>query len=546
MKVPFSTYLLFSCIALLGTPSVSFSQEQIRAVPIQPQEELFKFANLLYGNQNFEEAAPKYMRFLTEYPKSVNAPTAWYRLGDCQRRLKNVAEAKKAFQQVLKLDPNGPFAGFASYAMAVYTFNENKFDASLPYFRIATNKLKDPKISLEAQFFYAQALQLAKSNEEAIAAYKTVLASKVPNLYRERSELELAKLLLAAGKKDESTKHFTSLAANAKDPSIRDEATFKAGILGLDSANPEKAEAFLLSTLKNSTSNPDFRAQAQLALLLRANDRNDLEKVTVYYGAGPLGKEKSQSTAQMMLIAANAYRKLNKLAKAIEIYGKIESDQNFRKLPEGRMAGFQKLNCFLEAGDPDIARWVDKYVANQSEIDPDTPFIDLALLIKAERLYENKDYKNAAVTYRNVRPSNIDPKYVPARHYKMGWALIESGNEPQGLDILGEFASDWPDDPRVPSALVKRAMTFQTLENYEDALSNYQTLTKRFPSDPNSEFSMQQIALIHAQLQQIRPMVEAYSNLLKRFPNTPIKAEAHYWIGGGLFDLKDYKPAIPA
>lgn len=546
MKVSFLPHYLFSCVFLLGNWTVSFGQEQIRAVPIQAQEELFKFANLLYGNQNFAEAAPKYMRFLTEHPKSLNAPTAWYRLGDCQRRLKNVAEAKKAFQQVLKIDPNGPFAGFAAYAMAVYTFNENKFDASLPYFRIATARLKDPKINLEAFFFYAQALQLAENNGEAVKAYKVVLASKLPNDYRERSELELAKLLLMAGKKDEAIKHFANLAGSAKDASIKDEATFKAGILGLDSNDSAKAEAFLLKTLKSPTSNPKFKAQAQLALLLRANDRKDHEKVTVYYGAGPLGKEKTQSTAQMMLIAADAYRKLNKLAKAIEIYGKIESDQAFRKLPEGREAGFRKLHCFLEAGDPDIARWVDKYVAAQSEIDPNTPFIDLALLIKAERLYENKDFKNAAITYRNVRPGNIDPKYVPVRHYKMGWALIESGSDAQGVDILGEFANDWPEDPRVPSALVKRAMTFQKLENYEEALSNYETLTKKYPSDPNTEFAMQQIALIHAQLRQIRPMVEAYRNLLGRFPNTPIKAEANYWIGGGLFDLKDYKPAIPA
>tara|TARA_R110002096_G_scaffold403766_4_gene601377 strand:+ start:12097 stop:14442 length:2346 start_codon:yes stop_codon:yes gene_type:complete len=546
MKVSFFPLLLLSGLLLLGMPSLSHSQDQIRAVPIQAQEELFKFANLLYGNQNFEEAAPKYMRFLAEHPKSVNAPTAWYRLADCQRRLKNIEEAKKAFKQVLAIDPNGPFAGFAAYAMAVYTFNENKFDASLPYFRIATNKLKDPKINLESLFFYAQALQLAKSDTEAIKTYQAVLASKVPNDYRERAELELAKLQLAAGKKAEATQHFANLASSAKDPSIRDEATFKAGILGLDSDNPQKAEAFLLNTLKSPSSNPDFKAQAQLALILQANDRKDYEKVSVYYGAGPLGNEKTQSTAQMMLIAADAYRKLGKLAKAIEIYGKIESDQSFRKLPEGREAGFRKLHCFLEAGDPDIARWVDKYVENQSTIDPETPFIDLALLIKAERLYENKDYKNAAITYRNVRPGNIDPKYVPVRHYKMGWALIESGSEAQGLDILGEFANDWPEDPRVPSALVKRAMTFQAIENYEQSLSNYVALTKKFPSDPNTEYAMQQIALIHAQLRQIRPMVDAYAQLLKRFPNTAIKAEANYWIGGGLFDLKDYKLAIPA
>ncbi len=522
------------------------AQQQVKAVPIQAQEEAFQFANMLYGNGNFEQAESTYIEFLKAHPKSPNAPTAWYRLGDCQRRMDKIADAKRAFQNVLTIDPGGPFAGFAAYAMAVYTFNEDKYDAALPYFRIATSKLNDPRIQVESQFFYAQALQLAGSNNEAIKEYEAVLQAKIPNGFQERAELDLAKLLQATGRTDDAIRHFANLANIAKDPSIKDESTFKAGILGLSSEDPKPAEALLLKTLKSPGSPPEFKAQAQLALILRANEREDFQSVIVYYGVGPLGMDKTASTAQMMMIAAHAYRRLNKLGNAIEIYSKIENEPAFRKLDESKEAGFRKLQCFLEAGDENIARWVDKYVAAQSAIDAETPYIDLALLIKAERLYDNKAFKEAARAYRDVRPGNIDPKFVPIRHYKMGWSLIECGELAQGLDILGEFTANWPEDPRVPSALVRRAMTFQELEQFEKAQASYSELANQFPDDPNTEFALQQIALIHAQQRRIDQMVKAYQELLKRFPNTKVKAEAHYWIGGGLFDLKNYADCIPA
>ena len=445
---------------------------------------------------------------------------------------------------MLTIDPEGPFSGVSAYYLAVHAFNDSKFDAALPFFRTAIAKLTEPKIKLEAQFFYAQALQLAGSGTEAIAQFRAVLQSNAPAEYRERSELELGKLLQAAGNLAEARQHFANAAETAKKQSIRDEAQFKAGILGLDAEDTTKAEAFLLETLKSSTSDPRFKAQSQLALILRARDRKDHRAVTTYYGAGPLGREKTRSTAQMMMIAADAYRLLNNLGKAIEIYGKIELDPDFRKFKEATEAGYRKLQCFLQAGDKNIARWVDRFVQHQSTIDAETPYIDLALLIKAENLFDIKSFKESARAYRNVRPSNIDPKFVPVRHYKMGWALIESGESEQGLDILGEFANKWPEDTRVPSALVKCALTYQQLDKLDEAQASFKTLADKFPEDPKTEFAMQQIGLIHAQKKRVRPMVDAYRALLARFPETKVKAEANYWIGGGLFDLKDYKQCV--
>lgn len=40
-------------------------------------------------------------------------------------------------------------------------------------------------------------------------------------------------------------------------------------------------------------------------------------------------------------------------------------------------------------------------------------------------------------------------------------------------------------------------------------------------------------------------MVADYAQLLKEFPQTKVAGEAHYWIGSGKFNLKDYAAAVP-
>ncbi|MEM7013761.1 MAG: tetratricopeptide repeat protein [Verrucomicrobiota bacterium] len=241
-------------------------------------------------------------------------------------------------------------------------------------------------------------------------------------------------------------------------------------------------------------------------------------------------------------MVAHSQRQLKNYAEAIRLYGAIERDHPGTK--EATEAGFRKLQCFHVVGDEDLPLYVDRYVGTQSKVDPNTPYLDLALLLKAERLFENKKFAEAAEAYGQVRPDKIDESYGPDRLYKMAWALVDGGKLADGIQALGDFIGGYKDDPRIPSVLAKRASAHLKAENLDAALADYQKLADDFPKDENAEYALHQSARIYHQKAQLKEMVGAYQKLLERFPETVIKGEANYWIGSGLFEVEEYEKSI--
>lgn len=504
--------------------------------------DLFQFANLNYDYGRYEAAAQKYTTLLKTAPDHPGAIPAWFRLGDCYRRLNFLDEANQCFETYLLKAPEGEYAAPAALAVARYYFNKDLYPKAVGPFRVALTKLTDPAMKAETRFFLAQALQYSNDKQNARQEYATLLKGPATE-FHERAELELAKLLLEEGKTAEALRYFSRLAGAAKDESIRDEANFRAGVLNLESAKPEEAEKLLKQTLEQSK-NPTFRQIAQMALMDRAYRRKDYSEVIRLYSLLPLGA-KGKAKAQLDMMFANSLRNKNELAQAIRIFGQIE--QEFRGSAEGTEAGYRKLLIFHDVKDKDLPKFVDEYVASMRQVDANSHYIDLALLLKAENLYDARLFQGAAEAYSQVRPDKVekvDPKYASMRLFKMGWAYAESGNSALGIETLGDFVAQWPKDPLAATALVKRGITYYKVEDYRGALQDFTRIVKEYPDSKDLEYAMHQVALLLRFERRVKEMVEAYQALLAKFPNTEVKAEALFWIGGGLFDLKQYKECI--
>ncbi|MBU6301036.1 MAG: tetratricopeptide repeat protein [Verrucomicrobia bacterium] len=544
------------CAALLlllpGTARLTAQGPGLRATPIQPgagpalaptaetMDTRLRFANMLYNYQKYEGAKEKYSEYLRSSPDGPESAAAWFRLGDCHRRLNAPDDAIRCLSNYLKLAPEGEFAAAAAFSIARIHFNADRYADSLPYWAMATVSLKDPEMKMETEFFYAQASQLSGKIPQAMAAYQKLVEATIEHRYRERSELELARLALEEGDKTSARKHFENLAAKAADPAIKDESRFRAGMLGLENTDTGAGETLLKETLSGSK-NASFRQLAQMALMQKAYERQDYSEVIRLHALMPLQVE-GTTRAQLDLMAANSLRQKKSLGPAIQLFDQIE--KSFPGTAEATEAGYRKLLCAHEAGEASLPRLIDSFIATQSATDASSHYIDLAWLLKGETLFGARDFKGAAESYRNVRPENIDAKYGPSRLYKMGWAMIDSGSGPEGMTALEDFIKKYSLNPLVPSAMMKVAITHHQKEEFKEALEGYQRLVKAHPESADTQNAMTQIALIHRQLRQLEPMVAAYQALVRKFPDTPLKAEAHFWIGGGLFDLKKYKDCL--
>ena len=500
--------------------------------------DLYRFADLNFSSGLYENAYKKYVTALKTFPDHPMAVPAWFRLGDCYRRLNYPNEANGCFERYLAIAPDGEYATAAALAVARYYFNKDVYQKAVEPFKAALAKLTDPVVKAETRFFLAQALQYSNDKVNAQQEYNQLLKGPKTE-YHERAELELGKLLLEQGQGAEALKYFTEL-AGAKDEGIRDEAGFRAGVLNLEAEKPEEAQRLLKQTLEKSQ-NQTFRQIAQMALMDHAYKHENYTEVIRLYALMPLGA-KGKAKAQLDMMFANSLRKKNDLAQAIRIFGEIEKE--FRGMPEGTEAGYRKLMIFHDVKDKDLPKFVDAYVASIRQVDAGSANIDLALLLKAETLFENKEYAGAAAAYSEVRLEKVDPKYAAARLFKMGWAYAECGNAAMAIDVLGDFVAQWPKDPQAATALIRRAITYLKLEDYKGALQDFSRVVKNYPNSKDLEYAMHQVALVLRHERRVKEMVEAYQALLAKYPNTEVRSEATFWIGGGLFDLKRYQECL--
>jgi len=298
----------------------------------------------------------------------------------------------------------------------------------------------------------------------------------------------------------------------------------------------------MLDKVLKSESGKTWKALAQIGLIFNQFSSNDYKGVIQTYNRG-IYEAPADSRAQMLLLVAHSYRLTKQLKEAADVYGILE--RNYRDRAEGIEGGYRRLQCFHLLGDGGLPVYAGRYIETQRKIDPESKFLDLALLMKAEWHFEHNEFAEAAKAYAEVRPANIPQEHHIARLYKLGWSQVEGAKVDDGIATLGEFLKKYPDDDLAPSALAKRASTHQASKDPEQALKDYQTLASRYATSNELEFALQQTAIIQLALKDTPAMISAFLNLLEKFPKTSAAAEANFWIGSGYIQQKNYKQAIP-
>lgn len=523
----------------------------------QKVEDVLSYADMLYGRDKFALAAQQYQIFIREQPRSPNLQIAWFRLGECYLKAGQEADAVTSFNFLITTYKKGAFVGSGAYRLAVLRYNAGDFENALKYFKIARDELTAEEAKLQARYYYARSLQLTKNNKEALAEFNIVLEAvpKENNLFYDRCLLETARLSFDLGDTEGALKKFVILSETASTQEIKEEAIVRGGLLASEVGQVELSEKLLNQALRFSDTSP-WKSLAQVGAIFNAFTAEDYQKVVGLYNTGAYNTP-NESRAKLLLIVGHSYRILGDLESSLRLYSIVEG--KFSDQKEGIEAGYRKLQILHQTGDKLLPEFASRFADKQREVDPESSFIDMAYLMKAEWHFNQADnsasgpgsefaikhYKDAATAYKRVRVDKIDEKYHEARLYKQGWSEIESGDQQDGILTLSRFIQRHPNSNLASSALAKRAMAYQAQEDHQFALGDYQDLAKRFPDAPEAEFAMQQVALILAHQRKIPEMISAYEALLAKFPKTDGAGEAHYWIGVGQFDLEDYKASIP-
>jgi TolA-binding protein len=528
------------------SPSASDSAQGSPAEDQHPDRRQLEYANALFGRKLYDLAVPEFEKYLEQYRNSPGRAQAYFFLGECYRALNKGPAARRSFQSVLDEHGESDYAGPAAYMLAETAFTQKDFSAALQLFHRAATKSKDAPVVLSARYFEARCLETLDRKDDACALYQQVIDSKNPNPYRDDSRLAAGMILLSRGKKADALKQYEALSNEAQKPALKAEAQVRAGLIGIDLLQSDKGKIDksmvdkATNFFQKARATPEagkFRAIAEVGLLrLRYQTGQYGELVSDYKKQQEKLPEEARPEA--MLLAGNAERQLGHAREAEDIYNAIITQ--YPKREEAKDAQYQRLINIYNSDPPALIGAVDQFLGGN----PTAERADQAKLLKAEALYKQQNYAEAAPVYAELRASQLTPKLRAEAAYKTGWCYVQLKDVPRIVEAFTFFVQAFPDSPQAASAFAQRALAYQQDRNYDVALADLNTILTKYPGSREREAALQQKALVLGQQGNGKGMSETFRQLLKEFPKSAVAAQAQYYIGKAAFEAKDYKGAI--
>jgi TolA-binding protein len=515
------------------------------STPEQPTDKRqLEYANALFTRKMYDLAIPEYEKYLSDYGGASGRANAYFGLGESYRLLGKNGSARTNFQKVLDEFGDSEFAGPAAYALAVLAFSQKDFTAAQPLFHRAAAKSKDASVALSAKYFEARCLESTKRADDALMLYLQVAEAK--SQYREDARTTAGAMLLARGRRTDALKQYEALASEAEKPAAKAEAAVRAGLIALDlavadrakidSAMAEKARV-LLQKGRAASDSGKWKGVAQAGLLRLEYQTGQFAQIISDYkkSAEQLPDE---AKPEAMLLVGNAHRQLGHAQEAERIYREII--EKFPSREEAKDARYQRLINIYNSDPNAVIAEVDDFL----KTNPTSERADQAKLLKAEALYKQQRFAEAAPFYEELRASQLAPKLRAEAAYKQGWCAAQMKDGARAIEAFSYFIKTFPDNPQTPIALTQRALAYEQSNNMDAAIADLNFLISNYPSAKEREAAIQQKALLLGELNREPEMAQTFQQLLKEYPKSSAVAQANYYIGKAAFDGKEYKRAL--
>lgn len=520
-----------------------------------PAKDQFEFCKHLYRQANavrdhggrmaaYQRLAPRLEAYIQRFPNNANTPAAMYYLGECYYQSGSIDDAKRVLSGVVNRFRKGRYVALASNRLGYDAFHNKKYAQAAVHFNRVARFADTPVERYRGRYQEASCYRFAGDSNAAIRAYTEVETAKdAAPVYRENAKLRLGHLYLGKKNLAKAKEKFSALLLPAVEENLRIEAAFNSGLIALQEKDTELAEGYFKTVL---LSNMDkFKARAQAALMNCMFARGDFQGVLNALKRGTF-KGKPSTEALKYIIAGKSALQLKSYNTAIQYFALAE-----RQIPlseEAFTAGYHRLLCFFNVEGVNIPEQVDAFLTIYQKRYPRHPRIHKSLLMKAETLFDGGKSREAANAYNQVDSALVGKDNVPNLLYKRAWCLSESGDHNGAVRNFTDFINGYPDDSRSSNAIARRGKSYMSLGDRASALKDFDLLIQRFPKDKLAALAWQSSARIKKEDKNYKDMIRRYRAMLTNFPDLSDKtvANAHYWIGWGSYQLKDYAKAITA
>lgn len=520
---------------------VAIDGESIRlspGAPVTGAQRSLVAANGFYRRKMYEMAVFEYEKFLISDPSSEERDGALFRLAESHRFLGNDRAAKEGYERLVAEFSKGEFVGAGAFRLAEILFATGNYRGALDLYRRALANSKEREVQITAEFFMANALDKLNRPAEALVAYQAIADGDESNPYREDARFFVAEALSKSDRKPEALAAFEALGSDATKPAMQAEALIKAAALAAELNENDRARRLFESALAHPEIG-SWRGVATLGLLRIAYSSEDYKKASTL-SEGEIVALPEDARAEAILIAANANRQLGQRDAAVAGYDRILAQ--FPNSDVALQARFQRLLSLNVTDSSVMLNEIDAFLQQSTSPRERAQ----ANLMKAETLFNDGKFAEAAPLYAAVMKSNLPNRLKEQAMFKLGWAQVQMNESATAEKTFRDFIKAYPKSDLTASAQTQLALALQRSENYADAIKAFDQLLKDHRGAPDRELALQQKALTLGQLEDYAAMSATFEQLLEEFPESPAAGQAYFWIGWAKFEEKDYAAAINA
>ena len=508
-----------------------------------PEQDLFDYAMLAFGQKDYAIAAQSFGKYLQAYPQGKEVPWALFRLGECYRFQGNTAEFTRCYREVVDHYPKSEAAPNSAYWLGAGAYNSGDFATAATYFGLCETKAKVDTVKIAAAFYKSEAYGALKDRKKQLEALKPVLAMKTGNDFLERALLSSATILQQEGKNKEALPMLMELLATSADGKVKGDSALKAAIIQSELKKADEAIALYDQVLKNKEAASEQQGAALVGLIGELTTKSAWDAITDVYNRNASLLPPPELRPRMLMQVGNAHRAKKSYARAIDLYDMILQFSAAHEL--AFEAGYWRVYCYYMLEDHRLAEVARKFVKDFEAAHKGHEYINKARLLVADNYFNHQDYKEAADEYAQIAVVSLPANLRPSTWYHKGWSEAETARNNDAITSLSEFVNLAPTDPDIPKALAKRGMSYKETHDNEKALEDFQRILKDYPKDEAAELAQYLSAVVHGDQGKTKLMIEDFEALVKLFPNSPARAEALYRAGSGYIDLKDTAKALP-
>ena len=243
---------------------------------------------------------------------------------------------------------------------------------------------------------------------------------------------------------------------------------------------------------------------------------------------------------EVLILAANSKRQLNDAEGAGALY-----DAGGQRLPG---FAFMPRRPNTSAWSACITRTTRSSIAAADQFlseNPDPAKKDQVQLLKAEALFKDQKYAEAAPVYAGLQDSMLASNYRAEALFKLGWCYMQT-KEPEkaiaGAHPFPEWLSPEQAGPLRAGPARRGASANEGSHRPRSRISTGCSRTTPRQRSANSRCSRRRSSRESNRITPAWPRLSRRSS--REFPHTSAAAQANYWIGWAAYAAKDYKASI--